>query len=82
MRTVTFDSRIHDGVIKIPDRYKNLETQNIKVTLVIKETGTVKKDSMKGRNARGILSKYNNPALIPKEKTAWELAIKDKYAHR
>jgi len=31
-------------------------------------------------NAFGIFSKYANPDLIPKEKEAWEMAVKEKYA--
>jgi hypothetical protein len=34
-----------------------------------------------GKKARGILHKYKNPALISREKTAWELAVKEKHAH-
>jgi len=30
------------------------------------------------RHAKGILRKYKNPALISKEKTAWEMAVKEK----
>jgi hypothetical protein len=84
MRTVTFDTQIHNGVIKIPNRYKNLETEKIEVILIIKnpEVGTEKSTSKPGKKARGILRKYKNPALISKEKTAWEIAVKEKHAHR
>jgi hypothetical protein len=84
MRTITFDTKVHDGVIKIPARYKNLETKEIEVTLVLREPGTekAKKTEKKVKSARGILSKYKNPALIPREKQAWEQAVKEKYDHR
>ena len=84
MRTVTFNTKVHDGVIQIPDRYKHLETRNIEVILVVKnpEADGTKGASKPSRNARGILRKYKNPALISKEKTAWEMAVKEKYAHR
>jgi len=76
MRTVTFNTQIHDGLIKIPDRYKILETQNIEVMIFVKnaETGIKKKPSKTTKNARGILGKYKNPDLISKEKSAWETA--------
>jgi hypothetical protein len=85
MRTVTFNTQVHDGVIEVPDKYKNLETRNIEVILIVKnpdaDDGT-KGASKTSRNAKGILRKYKNPALIPKEKTAWEMAVKEKHAHR
>jgi hypothetical protein len=84
MRTVTFKTEVHDGIIKIPDRYKNLETQNIEVLLIVKnpEVDTTKSTSKPGKKARGILHKYKNPTLISKEKNAWEMAVKEKHAHR
>jgi hypothetical protein len=84
MRTVTFNTQIHDGLIKIPDRYKNLETQNIEVILIVKnpETEIIKSTLKPGKRAKGILSAYKNPGLISKEKTAWEMAVREKYAHR
>jgi hypothetical protein len=84
MRTVTFNTQVHDGIIKIPDRYKNLNVQNIEVILIVKnpEVDTTKRTSKQGKKAKGILSKYKNPALISKEKDAWEMAVKEKHAHR
>ena len=84
MRTVTFNTRVHDGIIKIPDRYKSLDAQNIEVILIVKnpEVDTTKSNSKSGKKAKGILSKYKNPALISKEKNAWEMAVKEKHAHR
>ena len=78
MRTVTFNTQIQDGIIKIPDKYKNLETENIEVKLIVKSPGTgIMKSTLKsGNKARGILHKYKNPALTSKEKTAWEMAVK------
>lgn len=84
MRTVTFNTQVHDGVIQIPDRYKNLETRNIEVILIVKKPDAdgTKDVSIPSRNAKGILRKYKNPAFILKEKTAWEMAVKEKYDHR
>jgi|GEM_PF-1334465 len=84
MRTVTFNTQVHEGVIRIPDRYKSLETRNIEVILIVKnsEPARAKSTSKPLGNARGILREYKNLALISKEKTAWELAVKEKYAHR
>ena len=84
MRTVTFNTQVHDGIIKIPDRYKNLDTQNIEVILIVKnpEVDTQKNTSKPGKKAKGILRKYKNPALISKEKNAWEMAVKEKHANR
>ena len=84
MRTVTFNTQVHDGIIKIPERYKNLETQNIEVILIVKnpDFDHTKSTSKPGKKAKGILRKYKNPALFSKEKTAWEMAVKEKYAHR
>lgn len=85
MRTVTFETQVHDGIIKIPARYRNFDAQNIEVILIAKRIPRVDvvKSASKRRNmARGILQKYKNPALISKEKTAWEMAVKEKHAHR
>ncbi len=84
MRTVTFNTQAHDGIIKIPDRYKNLDAQNVEVILIVKnpQVNTTKKTSKTGKKAKGILRKYKNPALISKEKNAWEIAVKEKHAHR
>jgi hypothetical protein len=84
MRTVTFNTQVHDGIIKIPDRYKSLNTQNIEVILIVKnpEVDTTKRNSKPGKKVKGILSKYKNPSLISKEKNAWEMAVKEKHAHR
>ncbi|HLP44496.1 MAG TPA: hypothetical protein VK186_15605 [Candidatus Deferrimicrobium sp.] len=85
MRTVTFETQIHDGIIKIPAKYSNFDTQNIKVILIAKSiprVDAVKRASKTGNTARGILQKYKNPALISKEKLAWEMAVKEKHAHR
>jgi hypothetical protein len=84
MRTVTFNTQVHDGMIKVPDRFKNLDTQNIEVILIVKHpvVDATKKTSKPGKKAKGILSKYKNPALIQKEKNAWEMAVKEKHAHR
>lgn len=80
MKTIRFDTQVHDGIIRLPARYKNLETKKIEVTLVLRESQDKKKE--KTKRARGLLSKYKNPALIPKEKEAWEMAVKDKHDHR
>jgi len=84
MRTVTFNTQVHDGVIKIPDRYKSLDAQNIEVILIVKnpEVDTKNPSPKPGKKAKGILRKYKNPALISKEKNAWEMAVKEKHAHR
>ena len=84
MRTLTFNTQVHEGVIRIPDRYKSLETRNIEVILIVKnsEPAGTRDTSKPSGNARGILRKYKNRALISKEKTAWEMAVKEKYAHR
>jgi hypothetical protein len=85
MRTVTFETQVHDGIIKIPARYSNFDAQNIEVILIAKRIPRVdiaKSVSMRGNTARGILHKYKNPALISKEKLAWEMAVKEKYANR
>jgi hypothetical protein len=78
MRTVTFNTQVHEGVIRIPERYKSLESRNIEVILVVKNPEADGKKGTKGiskpsRTAKGILGKYKNPALISKEKTAWEI---------
>lgn len=85
MRTVTFETQVRDGIIKIPARYSNFDAQNIEVILIAKRIPRVdiaKSVSKRGNMARGILHKYKNPALISKEKFAWEMAVKEKHAHR
>ncbi len=81
MRTITFDTQVHDGVIKIPARYKHLETKDIEVILVLKDPGN-EKTKKTVKSARGMLSKYKNPGLMAKEKEAWEQAVKEKHDHR
>ncbi len=41
-----------------------------------------KSPSQQKKTARGMLSKYKNIALWEQESTAWELAVKEKYANR
>lgn len=82
MRTITFNTKAQNGIIKIPDEYKNLDMNKIEVTLIVKDT--TKKTAGQpqgGKKAKGILSKYKNPGLIKKEKSAWEIAVKEKHAH-
>lgn len=84
MRTVKFETQIHDGIIKVPAKYSNFNAQNIEVVLIEKNVlkdGTPKKISKSRNMARGILHKYKNPDLISKEKLAWEMAVKEKHAH-
>jgi hypothetical protein len=82
MRTITFDTTIRDGIIKIPERYQSLETQNIEVILVVRESETEQADQTPKtkRSAKGTLHQYRNPDLIPKEKSVWEMAIREKHA--
>lgn len=84
MRTVTFDTQVHDGLIKIPERYKNLEDRDIEVILIVKDSmGDMSVRTPKtARRAKGILSKQKKPDLISKEKSAWEMVVKEKHAHR
>lgn len=84
MRTVTFNTQVNDGIIKIPDRYKNLDTQDIEVILILKnpKVDATKSTSRPGKKAKGMLRKYKNTALISKEKNAWEMAVKEKHADR
>ena len=84
MRTVTFNTQVHEGVIRVPERYRNLESRNIEVILVVKnsEFEDTKNVSRPSSTAKGILRNYKNPTLILKEKTAWEMVIKEKHAHR
>ena len=61
------------------------EISDSKETILETDEDTMKKDEKisKGkRTAKGILSKYSNPQLIKKEKSAWEIAVKEKHAHR
>ncbi|MFC2155653.1 hypothetical protein ACFLRB_04095 [Acidobacteriota bacterium] len=83
MRTITFNSEIQNGTIKLPDEYKSLEKNKIEVILIVKDP--LKNDakrSKEGKKAKGMLSKYSNIELIKKEKSAWEIAVKEKHAHR
>jgi hypothetical protein len=82
MRTITFNSEVQNGIIKLPEEYKSLETDKIEVILIVKDPSKKNAKRSKGKKtAKGILSKYSNPQLIKKEKSAWEIAVKEKYAH-
>jgi len=80
MRTITFEAEVHGGIIKIPEQYENLGIDRIGVTLFVKEPEIDSVIGSKSRTrARGILTKYKNPALRRMEKSAWGMAIKDKH---
>lgn len=82
MRTITFNSEVQNGIIKLPEEYKSLETDKIEVILIVKDTMKKEEKISKGKKtAKGILSKYSNTELMKKEKSAWEIAVKEKYAH-
>jgi hypothetical protein len=83
MSTITFSTEVHDGIIRIPNRYRHLNSHNIEVTLVVKDQSTdeSQKNSRKN-NARGALSKYKNPSLIPQEENIWDIVVKEKYDYR
>jgi hypothetical protein len=82
MRTITFNSEIQNGIIKLPDEYKSLEKNKIEVILIVKDPLKKETKISKGeKKAKGILSKYSNAELMKKEKSAWEIAVKEKYAH-
>ncbi len=88
IKTVTFHTQPHEGIIKIPERYRHLEAEDVEVTITLKPSSpppspeNSKKPDKPSQNARGILNKYKNPSLIPEEKKAWEKAVKEKYANR
>ncbi len=81
MESITFNSQIRGGMIKVPEQYRNLETENIEVILILKNQSphNPENDSKSKKEARGILGKYMNPSLISDEKSAWELTAKEKY---
>ena len=71
MKTITFNAHVHEGSIKIPEKYHDLETKDIEVILIVKDLR--ENDGLTpapSKSAKGILKKYNNPLLIPAEKTA------------
>ncbi len=80
MKTITFNAHVHEGSIKIPEKYHDLETRDIEVILIVKDShGEDRPVSPPAESAKGILQKYKNPLLIPKEKTAWLEAVSEKH---
>ena len=52
--------------------------QNQKVIITLTDE-FIDKNQLDGDNAKGILSKYANPALIGEEEGAWERAVAEKH---
>ena len=69
-----------DGeTVKTVDNYKFSKDQKLMIT-VLEEEEETKINGIK--TLRGCLSKYANPKLIEKEKSAWSVAAGEKYGIR
>lgn len=69
-----------DGeTVKTVDNYKFSKDQKLMIT-VLDEAEETKINGIK--TLRGSLSKYANPKLIEKEKSAWSVAAGEKYGIR
>ena len=69
-----------DGeTVKTVDNYKFSKDQKLMIT-VLEEEEETKINGIK--TLRGSLSKYANPKLIEKEKSAWSVAAGEKYGIR
>ena len=73
-------SAYFDGeTVKTVDNYKFSKDQKLMIT-VLDEAEETKINGIK--TLRGSLSKYANPKLIEKEKSAWSVAAGEKYGIR
>ena len=70
-----------DGdTVKTVDNYKFSKDQKLMITVLDEEEEEKKINGIK--TLRGSLSKYANPKLIEKEKSAWSVAAGEKYGIR
>jgi hypothetical protein len=69
------DSDVLRSFIKIPTSLKNR-----KVEIIILPVDDIVRDTSKKRSAYGILKEYANPELSAIEPSAWQDAMKTKYA--
>lgn len=72
----TIDSHSLSGIFNLPASLRN---RTVEVIILPVENERAKPQR---RSARGRLSKYANPALIPLEKEAWARAAEEKHADR
>lgn len=71
----------YDGqAIRPLEDFSAVENQRVIITIMDEFVETTRKQEAK-KSARGILSKYANPDLIPKEEGTWERAVVEKYGN-
>ena len=71
----------YDGqTIRPLEDFSAVKNQRVIITIMDEFVETTRKQEAK-KSARGILSKYANPDLIPKEEGAWERAVVEKYGN-
>lgn len=71
MKNIDSDSILLDGL----DEYKG---KNIGIIITILPDEIL--EFQGNKSLRGVLKKYANTKLIPKEKKAWKLAVKEEYS--
>lgn len=69
-----------DALAAIFELPASLRNRNVEVIILPTDNG--KSEKPRRKSAKGCLSKYANPALIPSEKDAWAKAAEEKYADR
>lgn len=79
MEAVRYIQKITSDSLIIKDMGKYLGKQvEIIIFPLDQDTQPERPDEIK--RVRGFLHKYANPSLIEKEKSAWQLAVKEKHA--
>ncbi len=64
------------SIIDLPSSFKGKKVEIIVLPVAV----TRKKENIK-KSLMGALRKYADKSLIEKEKTAWQKAVEEKYAH-
>ncbi|MDQ3019227.1 MAG: hypothetical protein M3R36_01450 [Bacteroidota bacterium] len=83
MNAIREIKKVKNGKVEI-ELPKDFNGNNVEI-IILMNTQDVDKNIKKGkrknegRSLGGILHKYTNPNLIPKEKDAWPNAVKDKH---
>lgn len=81
MYAVEFRAKIADGKIDIPNQYLQEISPDVKI-IMLYENSVVESEKTVAikKSAKGIISQYANPELIPLEKEAWGEAVREKHA--
>jgi len=85
MQAIEFNALITNGKMELPAFYKEgLEGKGVRVLLLCEDNALEPVDEEENRRkvarVKGILKERANPELIPLEKEAWGMAMREKHA--